>query len=392
MFCVQPYFSSVKMEVHVAIINLVYRKSRRNRIMKLVGQLREAAKYTNYPIVSVNFVEAVDGVRQSFDQLETRYGLKPFPDWAIDDPENRFPSSWRIPQTSGGIASGLSHLDVAALARNWYSSDSTKYVLVMEDDCVITSSPEGVYGHFINCVEEAEKNSPDWDMIMLGAAGHRPDIAPPRPFSSNNGLVEHAGFSYLTTMYWLSKAGSRKLVESRPLCVPNCLAFDELHNVLAGLTGQVRPELRKISETGGLNLLSSVQSLVRQDPYDCVHDTAATSRKGNKVETDEDDVAPPEVTTPPIRSYDLEPMKSFTVGIGVNWYRRKPHRLTEEDIVKEFGGQLKKTRKSKPPPVVVQRPVESFSLMATLMRKKRESAIYIKEDFPMTFDSFKIRE
>ena len=376
-------------EVEVAVINLVYRKSRRVKIMKLISELREAAKFTDFPIVSVNFIEAVDGVRQSFDQLERRYGLVPFSEWPIEDPENRFPSSWRLPQTSGGIASGLSHLDVAARVVG-----NGRYVLVLEDDCVLTSSPEAAYGHFINCLEEANGLVPDWHMVMLGAAGHRPDIAPPQALE-NGGLVEVAGFSYLSTMYWLSVAGAKYLCEKRPLCIPNCLAFDELHNALAGLGGSVRPEIyEKFNlHTNRLRLVSAIQSLVRQDS-DCTHDTLSTNNRRRSSggylasDNDDDDVAPPtsEHTT---RSFELELMHAYPVAVGVFWYRRKPHQLVAEDVEKDFLPQKKLIRKKSAAPTVAA--ASPFSLMATLMRKKRESTVH-KESFPISFGMIAPRE
>lgn len=355
------------MGVHVAIINLVYRKSRRTRILKLVNHLRAASQFTAHPIVSVNFVEAVDGVRQSFQELEERYGLKPFSGWAVEDPENKFPSSWRKAQTSGGIASGLSHLDIPCLAKQFGWSDSEEgknYVLVMEDDCVLTSSPEAAYSHFLNCLEEAEKLEPCWDMVMLGAAGHREDIAGSETIEAAS-HIERSGFSYLTTMYWLSQPGCGKLILNRPSCVENCLAFDELHNALAGLTARVRPDVAdrlKNLPGGNLCLLSAMQSLVRQDPHDCVHDTTATNaktrRKSSVVEDeDEGDVLPPEVSIMPSntfcqKSFALESVEMIEISDSVNWIRRRVSKAMRErsaqDWREEFGlGERRRARAPK---------------------------------------------
>jgi hypothetical protein len=396
-------------EVHVAIINLVYRKSRRVRISRLVKQLRESSQFTNFPIVSVNFVEAVDGVRQSFEELRTRYGLERFSGWAIEDPDNEWPSSWRTEQTSGGIASGLSHLDVACIAKKegWVgqnpgSEEKRSLVLVMEDDCVLTSSPEAAYSHFTNCIEEL--GTRDWDMLMLGAAGHRPDIAKSEPVSQN---VEKAGFSYLTTMYWLSPAGVEKLYRMRPECMQQCLAFDELHNCLAGLTVEKRPNIFEKYPSAckdPLLLFSTTVSLVRQDPHDCVHDTAASNnnnRRKSSIASDcsenDQDVAPPGVSEVPSQqsscSFELEAIEPFPVG-DVVWFRRRPKKLTLEIVQEQFGrntlGKKKNVKAPIPvhsPEVVPEVPRKPFGLMATLMARRRESLANTKDVFPSSFDA-----
>lgn len=275
--------------MNVIVINLLCRKSRRLRILKLIALLKKASEKTNFPIVSVSILEAVDGVNQSFRQLEKRYGLKPFSDWAIpDDRICAMPSSWRSNQTSGGIASGLSHLDVAAHALGNINKKN-QLTLVMEDDCVLTVPPETAYSYFASCVEDAEIFKVNWDMILLGASGMRPDIAPSCEINSQ--LIEKAGFSYLTTMYWLSHEGAVKLGKNRKLCIENCLAFDELHNVLAGLTERVRFDVKNIfSSKTPIHLYSSKQSLVRQDPYDGVHDTVVIA---SCREQDDDVESPP---------------------------------------------------------------------------------------------------
>jgi len=89
---------------------------KKSEILPRLVALRDAALASEMPIISVNVLEAVDGVNQSFCELEERYGLKPFDNWRIADPEHKFPSCWRVAQTSGAVASGLSHLDVARMA------------------------------------------------------------------------------------------------------------------------------------------------------------------------------------------------------------------------------------------------------------------------------------
>ena len=398
MCCLSRKFSQMTGRVHVVVINLVYRKSRRARVLKLVNQLRAASQHTDLPIASVNFLEAVDGVRQSFSDLEDRYGLRPYQSWAIEDVENKYPSSWRTEQTSGGIASGLSHLDVATLAKELTSSDSD-YILVMEDDCVLTAtSVETAYSYMCNCVSDATRAGA-WDMILLGAAGHRPDIAPACDLSIPSVHVEKAGFSYLTTMYWLSACGSEKLRKVKPLCMQHCLAFDELHNVLAGLTDRVRPDIAKVFEpvlSDPLILLSSKQSMVKQDPHDCVHDTAATNRGRRRSDIvsseSEHDVAPPTVDVTPIRetvrSVVSEKLTPIAIeSANVVWYRRRAHKLVTEEVVSDFLKPKQVRRKKELVLDNVGTRVVKFSLMATLMRHKKESVI---EDgyFPKSFDYY----
>jgi hypothetical protein len=278
--------SSSPIKIHVGIINLLNRTSRRRKILNLAANLKGASSSLRRvsQIESINFMEAVDGVSQSFEQLFERYGMKPFSNWAIEDLENRYPSSWRKPQTSGGIASGLSHLDmVELLSKVSGMGDSLPPVLlILEDDCVLTTSGdyERAWGYFSQCLLEADRHVPDWDMIMLGAAGHRPDISPSRPIGSDSrhtsSVIEYAGFSYLTTMYFISCRGVEKLKTARSVCISHMLAFDELHNALAGLN--CREDVKQVFQNcPKLVLLSSKTSLVRQDPHDCVHDTAVSS-------------------------------------------------------------------------------------------------------------------
>lgn len=389
--------------MHVVVINLVYRKSRRARVLKLVNQLRAASQHTELPIVSVNFLEAVDGVRQSFLDLDHRYGLRPYQSWAIEDIDNKYPSSWRMEQTSGGIASGLSHLDVATLALE-IDKNGQDHILVMEDDCVLTgSSVETAYSYMCNCIADANRAG-TWDMILLGAAGHRPDIAPASDLSIPSLHVEVAGFSYLTTMYWLSTCGSEKLRKVKPLCMHHCLAFDELHNVLAGLTNKVRPDIFEIFipvlKADPLILLSSKQSMVKQDPHDCVHDTAATNRGRRRrsyigVSTDsENDVAPPTVDVTPIREincciYNEKLTPIHIVSENVVWYRRRAHKLIPDEVVGDFLSKpsIRRKKNIEHPRNSVEGRVVKFSLMATLMRHKKQTIV---DDgyFPKSFDYY----
>ena len=395
------------MRVHVAVINLLCRKGRRGRILRLVAALRQAAEKTGFPIESVHLVEAVDGVRQSFSQLRERYGLKPFENWAISDPESKFPSSWRVSQTSGGIASGLSHLDVALLGSSFAGPND--YVLVLEDDCYVTQ--ETAYEYFVICLEEANRTYPDWDILLLGAGGHRPDIASAKPISGADN-IEVAGFSYLTTMYWLSQRGLKKLVNNRPVCVSNCLAFDELHNALAGLSN--RPDVNSVfANCERIVMLSSLQQLVKQDPHDGVHDTVVIASDSRRYEAEED-VAPPTIGVG-CSNTGLEAMTPFVLDIdnlkiSVTWHRRrvKPG-IPYEVLMKDLGLSKQKLLKRRPqvpipeplaetqntPVQIVNeppKPLKPFGLVAALMKAKREQAGPTKGSlFPASFDWYEKR-
>ena len=283
------------MSIHIAIINLVCRPSRRRRILSLANRLRASVP----SIKSVNIIEAVDGVQHSFSELSETYNLYPFSNWAILDLENKMPSSWRVEQTSGGIASGLSHLDVSRWALKEIFSNplnSKDIVLVMEDDCVISGQIESVWTYFDSCLSDAIKLVPNWHMLLLGASPPRVDIASPKPVPGSSD-IEFSGFSYLTTMYFLSCAGANFLDSKRDLCLSNGLAFDELHNALAGSTSVRKDVEVKFNPTRDpLILLSSLQSFVKQDPYDCVHDTAVTRRDSKRHDVE-----------PPIQNHPLVP-------------------------------------------------------------------------------------
>jgi len=297
-------------------------------------------------IKSINFMEAVDGVSQSFDELFDRYGVKPFPGWAIEDIENRFPSSWRKGQTSGGIASGLSHLDITELL--WdkvvmvdssgepQAGGTSPVLLIMEDDCVLTGNDiSRAWEYFTACLADADTHVPNWDMIMLGAAGHRPDIALATEVRDSHN-IEISGFSYLTTMYFISNRGVAKLRQARSVCLENMLAFDELHNALARLTSRRDVDERFFS-TEPLVLLSSKISLVRQDPFDCVHDTMVTSgcRRGS---LPLDHRLPSSGTgRETISPFSFQISLKSASQVGVCWWRRRLPTLSLEKVIEEFG-------------------------------------------------------
>jgi GR25 family glycosyltransferase involved in LPS biosynthesis len=306
--------------MEIVIINLVHRRSRRARILALASALKEASQSTKYPITRIHLMEAVDGVTHSFEELHELYGgLSPFPYWQLEDKENRYPSSWRGGLTSGGIASGLSHMDVVKVCKN------NSPVLVMEDDCVLTSTdPESVVSYFIACIEEAISSVPDWDMLLLGASGHRRDLSAAQPVILPNGLssdlIEMAGFSYLTTMYFLSPRGRRKLELNRSATLGAMLPFDELHNAMAGLTPRDDVIERISHQCHRLVLLSSQTSYVRQDPHDCVHDTLVSSKR-KQPDTPETDS-----TEGVFDKSELIPFKTFfplkSGFVPVTWWRR----------------------------------------------------------------------
>jgi hypothetical protein len=368
----------MSLRIHVGIINLLNRPNRRQKIISLAAELRRASFCSSGEIVSLNLVEAVDGVSQSFEELFFRYGLKPFSNWAISDPENKFPSSWRKGQTSGGIASGLSHIDTASLLMSSPSFHPGDYLLILEDDCYLTTSDvKKSWDYFLECLTSANRLVPEWEMLMLGAAGHRSDIAPARPVVGSD-IIEYAGFSYLTTMYFMSQKGAEKLASVRTTCLSNMLAFDELHNALAGLSSRRDVELKFPScLIAPLVLLSSTQSLVRQDPQDGVHDTevSAGSRvsrwqekasvdSGNNLPTGRDNIVPYKLT--------LSVAKGGSESI--NWWRRSGHPIQRETLIEQFG--ISRRRQS------VSRP----GMLSVMMKHYADQPIPTSVKFPVSFD------
>ena len=319
------------LRIHVGIINLLNRPSRRQKILSLAQSLRRASFCSPGEIVSINLIEAVDGVSQSFDDLNTRYRLRPFPNWAIPDPDNKFPSSWRKGQTTGGIASGLSHLDATSLITTSPAWKPGDYILILEDDCTLTGDVEKCWDYFLACLVDANQFVPKWDMLMLGAAGHRFDISPSKPIAESD-FIEIAGFSYLTTMYFISEKGVSKLASCREICLGNMLAFDELHNALANLSNRrdVKTCFAPCLATP-LVLLSSTQSHVRQDPHDCVHDTEVSA--GSRVNgVREDSSLGHDVLADTVVPYKME-IECETIY----WWRRSDHPIPKNVLNDQFG-------------------------------------------------------
>lgn len=317
------------LRIHVGIINLLNRPSRRQKIISLALSLRRASFCSPGEIVSINLIEAVDGVSQSFDELNQRYGLRPFPNWAISDVENKFPSSWRKGQTTGGIASGLSHLDATSLITTSSSWRSGDHILILEDDCTLTCDVKKCWDYFLTCLIDANKFASNWDMLMLGAAGHRFDISPSTPIVESD-TIEFAGFSYLTTMYFISEKGVSKLSSCREFCLQNMLAFDELHNALANLSK--RADVEKIFApclVSPLVLLSSKQSHVRQDPSDCVHDTEVSA--GSRV-NEPRNIEPNNRVNDTIVAYKIE-----IECESIYWWRRSDDPIPNKILLDQFG-------------------------------------------------------
>ncbi|KAF4668247.1 hypothetical protein FOL47_003102, partial [Perkinsus chesapeaki] len=267
---------SALLEINVVVINLLHRVQRRRKMLHTLGLLQDAGLKAGFRVHS-HIVEAVDGVTQSLMELNNRYGVRPYPDWKIPSSSPQYikvPPSWKESLTSGGIASTLSHLDIAVLirARGWVTP-----TIVAEDDFELVCSPAEFWSHLSQLLQDADTESNrsgvPWDMIMLGSGPHREDVCPPRPVDCSDGRLEVAGFSYLTTMYLLSPCGASKLAEARPRILHNCVVFDDLHNVLAGLCAATRPHLHELYEDVQLVLLDSVRKLVCQDRGDCGHDT-----------------------------------------------------------------------------------------------------------------------
>ena len=162
--------------VYLIAINLLNRSDRRRRVLnfyqEIIGACDGLFKFTTH------ILEACDGVTQSLAELNARYGVTAYPNWAIKQNQtNRYPSSWIRPQLSGGIASSLSHLDAICLARsrNWlekrYPDEPQPILLIAEDDIsLLSSSPRHFLQQLSSLLSESDRTIPDWDMLLLGAS------------------------------------------------------------------------------------------------------------------------------------------------------------------------------------------------------------------------------
>ena len=315
--------------VYLVAINLLNRTDRRRRVVNLFQQIQSACSGLFEIIPAI--LEACDGVTQSLVELNSRYGVTAYPNWAINgnDPTTiGYPASWRQPQLSGGIASTMSHLDAISLAhdRGWLErrnpDEPQPILLVAEDDISLFGvNVRSFLDQLSQLLCEGDRLVPDWDMMLFGASECRSDIAKSQPLSEN---LEIAGFSYLTTLFAVTRPGVAKFRLSRETIIKNCIVFDELHNALAGLTSSVRPDLDAIY--GGLpriKMLSARRNLVRQEPKDCIHDTevSACSRR------------PAELTArPPAEPEQLTGYKVPVVDLGTVYWWRRSATLTREEV------------------------------------------------------------
>jgi hypothetical protein len=116
---------------------------------------------------------------------------------------------------------------------------------------------------------------------------------------------------------------------------------------------------------------------------------------------DEDvDVLPPgaEISDP----QQLEQIEPFQVKEKVFWFRRRPQGLVTEEVLADFLPKKRSGRVKSVKAVLdeMREPLEKaevtsprapkFGLMATLMRKKRESVVVDSSNFPKSF--FELRE
>jgi GR25 family glycosyltransferase involved in LPS biosynthesis len=308
----------------------------------------------------------------------------------MNDPDSKYPSSWRKGQTTGGIASGLSHIDTTSLLTTSPSWRPGDYILILEDDCVLTGDIVRTWDLFLTFIFDANKYVPDWDMLMLGAAGHRPDICPSKPIEGSS-TIEFAGFSYLTTMYFISERGVKKLEAFRPLCLGNMLAFDELHNALANLSGRkdvcAKFFPRESKNYFPLVLLSSIQSLVRQDPFDGVHDTEVSA--GNRTDsnrvfrssTDDDPKLGDELI-----AYPMDVPIAGSDWDCIYWWRRTgPHPVSRETLNLQFSGTTSSSSSSSSKK---RQSITRVGMLSFLMKHFEDQSVPQKRSFPSSFDFF----
>jgi hypothetical protein len=315
--------------VYLIAINLLNRVDRRKRVINLFQQIQSSCQGLFEIIPGI--LEACDGVTQSLSELNNRYGVTAYPNWALTESGLMGrPPSWRLPQLSGGIASTMSHLDAISLAhdRGWLERRSPDepqpILLVAKDDISLFGlNARSFLEQLAMLLSEGDHLVPDWDMMLFGASESRGDISKSQPLSEN---LEIAGFSYLTTLFAVTLGGVKKFRSGREIILRNCIVFDELHNALAGLTSNARPDLDQIYHgIPRVRMLSARRNLVRQEPKDCIHDTevSACSRRQTAVDQDRRPPAEPELLTP---------YKIPVVDLGVvYWWRRSAH-LQKEDL------------------------------------------------------------
>lgn len=118
--------------------------------------------------------------------------------------------------------------------------------------------------------------------------------------------------------YLLSPCGAGKLSTARPRILHDCVVFDDLHNILAGLCAATRPHLHQIYEDVHLVLLDSVRKLVCQDRSDCGHDTEVNAGPRNRRGSPDLCLLPPKA--PELLRYFRIMLKG--TGHCVRWRRR----------------------------------------------------------------------
>jgi hypothetical protein len=103
-------------------------------------------------------------------------------------------------------------------------------------------------------------------------------------------------------------------------------------------------------------------------------------------------VAPPTVDVTPIRESDrcivnekITPI--HIVSENVVWYRRRAHKLIPDEVVADFSKPIRRRKIIQHARNSVEERVVKFSLMATLMRHKKQTIV---DDgyFPKSFDYY----
>lgn len=260
--------------IDIFVINLLFRAERRRRVVRhlLPGLIQAAPAHVT---CTANVLEAADGVNNSLTDFCSAYKCSPLLGWQIDSSDSSsvsFPSNWKRPITVGGLGSTVSHFTVSRIA------NPAHHVLVFEDDAQLSGPPAKFWSTLLACVNEGNTESPGWHMLLLSATSSRGDICPSSEVSSE--LIT-PGFSYITAGYLLSPEGVKYMRSVQPQVFNGrMVVFDEMHNILARYTQNVRPELKQ--SFGGIPrmmMLSPLRRLVSQNQRDGTHDTELTAHR-----------------------------------------------------------------------------------------------------------------
>ncbi|KAG7211162.1 hypothetical protein KM043_010486 [Ampulex compressa] len=218
----------------IYMINLLRRPERRNRMHRLLQELR----------IHVETVDAVDG-RMLNDSLLNEWGIKIMLEYAD-------PYRGRT-MTTGEIGCFLSHYIV------WDKviKEGQKRVMILEDDVHFEPFFRQKVRYILG---ELESLQIDWDLVYLGRKRLTENAEPWIPGSK---YLVRAEYSYWTLGYILSLEGAKKLVEAMPL--KNLVPVDEYIPILSNV--HPREDWKARYPRRELTVLSTAPLLIHPTHY-----------------------------------------------------------------------------------------------------------------------------